>query len=51
MWWSAGGSVAASVEVDGVGGVDETVENALGDDGVGEERVPVFGPPVGCEDE
>ena len=51
MWWSAGGSVAASVEVDGVCGVDQPIENRLGDDGVREERIPVFGPPVGGEDE
>ncbi len=51
LWWSAGGSVAASVEVDGVRGVDEPVENALGDDGVGEERIPVFGSSVRGQDE
>ena len=40
-----------SVEVDGVGGVDEAVEDGLGDDGVGEEWIPVFGSAVGGEDE
>jgi len=42
--WLAGafvGSVAAAVEVDVVGGVDEPVEHGLGDDRVGEQRIPV----------
>jgi hypothetical protein len=39
------------VEVDGVRGVDEPIENALGDDGVREERIPVFWPPVRGQNE
>jgi pimeloyl-ACP methyl ester carboxylesterase len=34
-----------------VGGVDEPVEDGLGDDGVGEPRIPVFGAAVGGEHE
>jgi len=34
-----------------VGGVDETVKDGLGDDGVREERIPVNGLTVGSEDE
>lgn len=40
------GSVAAPVEVYVVGGVDEPVEHALGDDRVGEQRIPVDGRAV-----
>ena len=40
---SVEGPVAAAVEVDVVGGVDDPVEHRFGDDGVGEQRVPVFG--------
>lgn len=43
------GSVAAAVHVDVVGGVDESVEHGLGDDRVGEQRIPVFGSTVGGE--
>jgi hypothetical protein len=37
------GSVGASVHGDVVGVVDESVEDGFGDDGVWEERIPVFG--------
>src|SRR3954466_6307648 len=39
------GSVAASVHVDVVGGVDEPVKDGLGDDGVGEQGIPVDAQP------
>ena len=32
-----------------VGGVDDAVEDGLGDDGVGEQRIPVDGGAVGGE--
>jgi len=48
---SAGGSVAAAVEVDGVGGVDESVEDGFGDDGVREQPIPAERLAVRCEDE
>ena len=34
-----------------VGVVDQSVEDALGEDGVGEERVPVLGSAVGYDDQ
>ena len=45
------GSVAAPGHVDVVGGVDQSVEDGLGDDGVGEQLIPVFGSTVGGEHE
>ena len=41
------GPVGAAVHVDVVGGVDESVEDGFGDDGVREEWIPVFGAAVG----
>jgi hypothetical protein len=37
--------------VDVVSGVDQPIEDGLGDDGVGEQRIPVDGGTVGGEDE
>ena len=37
--------------MDVVGGVDEAVEDGFGDDGVREERIPVFGAAVGGDDD
>jgi hypothetical protein len=34
-----------------VGGVDDAVEDGFGDDGVGEQRIPVDGGAVGGEDQ
>ncbi len=39
--WALVGPVAVAVHDDLVGGVDEPVEQGLGDDGVREQRVPV----------
>ena len=41
---SLSGPVAGSVHEDLVAGVDQPVEEGLGDDGVGEQGVPVAGP-------
>ena len=43
---SFAGSVAGSVHEDLVAGVDQPVEQGLGDDGVGEQRIPVDRVPV-----
>ena len=48
---SAGRSVATSLEVDDVGGVDEAVKDGLGDDGIREKRIPVNGLTVGSKDQ
>ena len=40
--WSLAGAVAGSVHEDLVAGVDEPVEEGFGDDGVGEQGVPVI---------
>ena len=61
-WWPRGrggddapGSlvrpVAGPVHEDLVAGVDEPVEQGLGDDRVGEQRIPVGGRPVGGQDQ
>ena len=41
--WSLVGSVAGAVHEHLVAGVDQSVEEGLGDDGVGEQGVPVDG--------
>src|SRR5256885_10397833 len=45
------GPVAGPVHEDLVTGVDQPVEQGLGDDRGGEQRVPVGGRPVGCQDQ
>ena len=45
------GPIGLALHVDVVGHVDDAVEDRLGHDGVGEERVPVRGRPVGRDDE
>ena len=39
------------MHVDVVGAVDDAVEDRLGDDGVGEQRIPVGDGPVRGEDD